>query len=348
MQLLFKFKSLPEDFQVQEVPLLPQLCDVTDANHTYIWLKKVGYTTFEAQREIQEFFHLLPQHVNAQGLKDEDGVTVQLISVTKILDRSLIADFNIQYGGNAKYLKIEQILGYGQHSFTPRALHGNTFTLVLRALTAEMAEKINHICNTNRLFSFVNYYDTQRFGLPCGPFNAHAIGEAIIQGDWQTALAEFAQTQNMTIELKTRFPHSISRETAREFFKHVDKKLISFLVSSHNSRVWNRLVSQRLQEIPHLKIKPLQEPNLGELYIPEITLGNFPTCLSAPAFLWKGEEKVISTVKTRTFLVSTSIYCFDPEPDELQADRSKLMMSFFLPTGSYATMLLKQLAASLI
>ncbi|MBC6418105.1 MAG: tRNA pseudouridine(13) synthase TruD, partial [Prochloron sp. SP5CPC1] len=51
---------------------------------------------------------------------------------------------------------------------------------------------------------------------------------------------------------------------------------------------------------------------------------------------------------TRAFLVFTSIYCFDPEPDELQADCSKLMMSFFLPTGSYATMLLKQLAASLI
>ncbi|MEH2157868.1 tRNA pseudouridine(13) synthase TruD [Nostoc sp.] len=345
MQLAFKFKSIPRDFQVREVPLLPDICDPAEATHTYIWLEKVGYTTFEAQRALQKFFHLTPQQVSAQGLKDEDGVTLQMIAVGRVLDKPLITSFNTHYQSSTNYLKIQDIWGYGQHGFTSGGLHGNTFTITLRSMEKEVAEQISGSYGKNRFFNFVNYYDTQRFGLPCGPCNAHLIGEAILKDDWQMALKEFARTQNMTDELVALLPKSTSKEACYDFFNHVDAKLITFFVSSYNSKIWNEQASQRLQKIPNLKTKALQEENLGELLIPVTTCEELPTVFSIEAFRPEEPGRVISIVKTRLFVVSTLIYCFDPEPDEFFVGKTKLIMSFFLPTGSYATMLLKQLAA---
>jgi tRNA pseudouridine13 synthase len=348
MQPIFNFKSIPADFRVREVPLLPQVCDPTEftPTYTYIWLEKVGYTTFEAQRALQEFFHLLPPQVSAQGLKDEDGITLQLIAVGYLVNEQRISDFNDQFQGSNTYLKIQGIWGYGQRPFTPGALHGNTFTITLRNIQADIAEELTWSYSSNHHFSFVNYYDTQRFGLPGGPYNAHLIGEAIVHDDWQKAMEEFARTRNLTVGLAAHLPEHTSREACREFFHHVDVKLIAFFVSSYSSQLWNQQASIQLQTLPAFKIKALPEPDLGELLIPTTMEAELPALVSTHAFHWDNREgKATAICKTRPLIVSTSVYCSSPEPDELNPPQTKLGLSFFLPTGCYATMLLKQLSA---
>lgn len=80
----YKLKCINEDFQVTEVPLMPCLMLKKPYEFTYIWLQKSGFTTFEVLEQIQDFFKLTSDNVCHQGLKDEDAITEQLISIKKI------------------------------------------------------------------------------------------------------------------------------------------------------------------------------------------------------------------------------------------------------------------------
>jgi tRNA pseudouridine13 synthase len=344
MERIFKFKCIPEDFLVREVPLFPQLYSKIKPVYTYIWLEKVGYTTFEAQQVIQRFFDLSPKDVSAQGLKDEDGITLQMLAVRKKLNKSDITNFNNQYSHSSTYFRIKEIWGYGKHSLTPGILHGNTFTVTIRALTAELTQKITESYRKNRYFSFVNYYDTQRFGLPNGPYNAHLIGESLVRGDWKLALAEFTRTKNMTSEMAAQLPATAFFEDCRSFFvNHVGEKLLSFFISSYNSKIWNESASNHLKKVPGLYTRLLPDSPVGELHIPTTSITDIPPLLSTEAFQWIEQGEAVPSIKTRPFVIHTSIYYANPESDELHPGRMKLSMSFFLPVGSYATMLLKQL-----
>lgn len=78
----FRIKTINSDFHVTEVPLLPDF-DSPVKKYTYVWLKKSNYTTFEAIEKIKEYFGLDFSDVATEGLKDEDGVTEQIISIKK-------------------------------------------------------------------------------------------------------------------------------------------------------------------------------------------------------------------------------------------------------------------------
>jgi tRNA pseudouridine13 synthase len=264
--------------------------------------------------------------------------------VRKQLEESDVANFNTQYSHSPAYFRIKGIWGYGKHPLTPGVLHGNTFTVTVRALVAELAQKITESYRKNRYFSFVNYYDTQRFGLPNGPYNAHLIGELLVQSDWKVALAEFARTKNMTPEMAAQLPATGSFEDCRSFFfNHVGEKLLSFFISSYNSRIWNESASHYVKRVPGLHTRLLPDSRVGKLHIPTTSVTDLPPLLATKAFQWMEPGEAVPSIKTRPLVVHTSIYCANPEPDELHAGRMKLSMSFFLPTGSYATMLLKQL-----
>ncbi|WP_013335060.1 tRNA pseudouridine(13) synthase TruD [Gloeothece verrucosa] len=341
---IFKVKHTPKDFLVKEVSLFPKLCDREDATYTYIWVEKVGYTTFEVQRIICQYFDLNPKDVSAQGLKDEDGITLQTISVRKHLNQNDVLRFNNQHINRPGICTIKEILGYGKKTVTPKALHGNTFTVTVRSVAVELADKIAETFHLNNDFEFINYYDLQRFGLPGGPYNAHLIGELIIQGNWKSALAEFCCTKNITPELEANLPTNQSEENCRHFFlNQVGYKLVSFFISSYNSNIWNQKVSNFLKELSYLNTKDLPELELGKLQIPTTNITQIPLYLSIDAFQLKEEGNLVTSKKNRLLVVPTKIYCQEPESDEFHPGKVKLSMSFFLPTGSYATMLLKQI-----
>ena len=52
----YKLKTINEDFEVTEVPLLPSFHKV--GKYTYLWIKKSGFSTFDAQDKLKNFFKL--------------------------------------------------------------------------------------------------------------------------------------------------------------------------------------------------------------------------------------------------------------------------------------------------
>lgn len=335
----YKLKHINEDFQVTEVPLVPQLSSRKPYNFTYVWLQKSGFTTFEVLEQIKEFFKLRWGDVSSEGLKDEDAITEQLISIRKVLNDKDIAAFNKRYKLKNKFSQIKYIVGYGKEPVKERMLHGNFFKIVVRNLKDAIANNLLSYILDYRHHYFINYYDCQRFGMPSGPYNTHLIGKAIVENDWKRAYEQIKITDNLNPQVIIK-----TRNTAdfKEIFKLINPKKISFFVSSYNSFLWNAQTSLIVKK--HTKSKCYSFENVGRLHVPVDRLFKCPHICKVRGYEFITKKFLIQP-KTyeRNLIVATTLYAHNLEKDEFHRNKKKITLSFFLPTGSYATMIIKQI-----
>lgn len=335
----YKLKCINEDFQVTEVSLIPSITLKKPYKFTYIWLQKSGFTTFEILEQIKIFFKLTFKDVCSQGLKDENAITEQLISVKKVLNNKDIISFNKKNNLKNKFSKIKYIIGYGKDPIKERALHGNSFKIVVRNLKTTLAKDLlNYIYNHKQLY-FINYYDNQRFGMPGGPYNTHLIGKAIVKNNWKQAYEQLKITNNMKEKtlLKTK---NIS--DFKKVFASLNHKKVSFFVSAYSSFLWNTKASLVVKK--STKSKSYLFENVNRLYLPTNYLFQCPHVCEAKGYKLITENLTTQPRKNkRNLIITTKIYVQELKTDELNKNKKKITLSFFLPTGSYATMVIEQL-----
>jgi len=254
----YKIKYKNEDFQVTEVSLMPSFISKGKRKFTYIWLQKSRFTTFEALEQIKLFFKLSFEDVCSQGLKDEDAVTEQLISVRKILKEKDVEAFNKKYKFKNQFSKIKFIMGHGEKPIKERALHGNAFKIVLRNLNSTLANSLSDYVHNNKQLYFINYYDNQRFGMPGGPYNTHLIGKAIVENNWKQAYEQLKITNNITQNAEIKMKDV---SDYKKVFEVMNPKKVSFFVSAYNSFLWNTWAS--LLVIKNTKSKKVVFKNVG-------------------------------------------------------------------------------------
>lgn len=327
----FRIKTINSDFHVTEVPLLPDF-DSPVKKYTYVWLKKSNYTTFEAIEKIKDYFGLDFSDVAAEGLKDEDGITEQIISIKKKLSKKVVADFNAIHAGDDTFIIIDHIMGFGSEPVVAKSLFGNTFRIVVRNLTNEEAGCIVDFIKEHKFFSFVNYYDNQRFGLPGGPYITHFIGKAICEGDWDGAFEILKKTGNKIPEDKT----------GKDAFEALNPGQVSFFVSAYNSYLWNIAVSEYIKE--KFKSKEYNFPDLGELHLPIITESTTSSPFMINGYRFNKEKFVAEETKVfRNMILPTVVFANDIKDDEIFAGKKRILLTYFIFTGCYATMVAKQI-----
>ncbi len=335
----YKIKCINEDFQVAEVPLLPNLKSKKPYQFTYIWLQKSGFTTFDATEQIKNFFRIVFDDVSSQGLKDEDAITEQIISIKKVLRNKDVIAFNKRYKFKNKFLLIKHIVGYGNNPVKERMLHGNSFRIVMRNLENTLANDLVYYISNRRHYHFINYYDNQRFGMLGGPYNTHLIGKAIVKNDWKRAYRHVKITNNISPEIIAKAKHVTD---FKEIFKEMDSKKVSFFVSSYNSFLWNTQASSIVKKYAKSKCHSFE--NVGRLHLPVGNLFRCPHTCEADGYEFMAEKfSTQPKINKRNLIVATTVYADNLEKDELHKNMKKLSLSFFLPTGSYATMIIKQL-----
>jgi len=339
MKSNYKLKCKHEDFIVNEVPLLPCLSPQKSSRYTYFWLKKKGLTTFDAQEIIAKFFEVNQLDINVEGLKDEDAITFQIFSIKKILRKRIINGFNqkLQPG-----LKIESIIGYGKEPVNEKFLHGNTFVITIRNLDKSIAHEFHNLVLSTRLFPFINYYDNQRFGLAGGPYNTHLIGKSIVKNDWERAFFEFQKSGNNIRKNEPLIKKGTSRKNYKNFFKTISPKKVAFFVSSYNSYLWNNEASRLVEKFNKGELEHFN--GVGDLFIPRsLSFYSTSTCQVKGHHFDKNNFKIEPKTDIRSLVVNTNIYSTNLNEDELNKSKWKVEISFFLPTGCYATMLIKQI-----
>ena len=330
-------KYINDDFFVSEVSYVPMgTSDDPDGNsYTLLRLKKDGYTTFEALRLVSNFFDLTQDSVHCQGLKDEDGITDQLISVKAILSPADLDQFNSKHRHLEKGWITIVPNRYSPLPVTEKSLHGNVFNIKLRNFEEPHADKLIEFCANSPDFVCGNYYDQQRFGLPGGPYIAHKIGEAIVQGDWEAANRLYAKSGNAQLD----FPGHQAEDTTIDI-QNLDPRKLNFFVSAHNSLIWNQLLSKHIESEAHIHIF-----DGHEVSVPDQQQA-LPLVITSTSYKLGLDRHVASSMKTRTSCISTTVFASSKLPDDYFKGRYSVDIQSFLPAGSYATMLLRQFVLS--
>ena len=139
-----------EDFVVEEKVLLQPL---EAGPYTVYRLKKCGWNTLDAVRQISQAWNLKPGDCAFGGKKDRHGETIQYLTIK---------------GGSPKCLELKNIFvefkGYTDRPMGSDAIEGNLFKTVVRNLYCEEATDAIENAQGAAATGFVNYFDDQRFG----------------------------------------------------------------------------------------------------------------------------------------------------------------------------------------
>jgi tRNA pseudouridine13 synthase len=274
-----KLKRQPEDFRVEELPLV-EGGDL--GRFAFYRLTKRGVGTLEAIEAIRRRWNLSGRQISYGGLKDRHAVTIQYLTIFEGPGRGL------KEGG----LELEP-LGRLTHPYGPNQFRGNRFTVVLRDMTAEKAKAAKLALEELPRDGLPNYFDDQRFGSV--GYDGDFIGRAWLVGDHEKALKLAIAEPNPSdrpnereekvilrecwgnwAEAKERLPRSHARSLVtylvdhptdfRGAFARLRRELRSLYFSAFQSHLWNLQLARLIERTT----RPEQRANV------EFKVANLP------------------------------------------------------------------------
>jgi len=375
-----KLKVIPEDFIVEEIG--PDWnCSVNWDNLQITEIEdkpeNKDFLCFELQkRDIDHFITVKTlskqckkglKFISYAGTKDKKAITSQRFSIFKP-DVDLVKQFKSDFIklSNFRWCKRKIKLGY---------LLGNRFKITLRDIEKRDALKI--ASSIKKQNSFPNFFGKQRFGSVRK--NNHIIGKLLLKKEYKkvimhiltdTSAEEKEDIKAAREKLKKEknfkealgfFPQNLRLErgilfslSKKEDFlsaiKKIEKRYSLMLVQAVQSNLFNNILKRALEEripftekgeqnIPLIGYKTkFSNGRLGEiekevLQEEELTLEDF-NLREIPHLRLKGSyRKAIIEVMN----ISVTI-----EDDEQFPPSKKIILSFILPSGVYATTFLEQ------
>jgi len=148
-----RIKVLPEDFEVEEIPAY-EPCG--SGEHIYLWVEKRDLGAEYFLRQLARRLALLPGEAGAAGMKDRRAVTRQWVSVPASCE-SRVGDIS---DDALRVLKISR------HTNKLRTGHlrGNRFRILIRDVAADAMQLVAPICDRIRQEGLPNFFGPQRFG----------------------------------------------------------------------------------------------------------------------------------------------------------------------------------------
>lgn len=370
-----RFKQRPEDFQVEELLRLPQ----GDGPYAYYRVEKRALAALDLRTALAARLGLAPADVILPALKDAAAVTQQYVSVrgrgpAQVRGAGFVAR-RVGWGprplrpgdlvGNRFMLMVRDLgeaeartlaealvrLGqaglpnyFDEQRFGSRSARGFIGKVILQR-DAEQALRL--------------YLSEPMAGdpLPVRTFKQEARAH---WGEW-TALFEVAPRPSNFRSLLTFLKDHPT--DYRKALNLIPARLLALYLAAYQSWVWNQIAGRLLDgaegqqveiagtTLPVSAARPAGPPRLalpaaGVVYPPEqqpavtavlaeegLTLADFKARLLRDAYLPKGEREI--WVKPGELVVGASV------PDELSPGRHTLPVTFTLPPGSYATLVIK-------
>ncbi len=275
-----KLKRQPEDFRVEELPLV----EGSDRGRFGFYrLTKRGVGTLEAIETICRRWNLGGRQVSYGGLKDRHAVTIQYLTILDGPDRGI----------REGHVDLEP-LGRLSHPYGPANFRGNRFTVVLRDLSKEKAEAARVALGELPVDGLPNYFDDQRFGSV--GYDGDFIARAWLAGDHEKALRLAIAEPNPSDrpdardekailrecwgnwpEAKARLPRSHARSLAtylvdhptdfRGAFARVRRELRSLYFSAFQSHLWNLQLARLIERTTRPEQRAAVEFKVAELPI---------------------------------------------------------------------------------
>jgi len=358
-------KDEPDDFLVEEITPDGTILEIgksisfesTPGDYTCFTVEKKNWDTMRAAKEIGRRCSLSHTRINFAGTKDRRAISAQRMSAWKIpvekLEKVSIKDITIR-----DFSQSAEPISLG-------TLKGNRFTVTLKGVSNGADKEAQKIVSELG-GKTPNFYGSQRFGIR---YDNHIIGKLLLMGDIKGATLEHIcgvgepgdepeEATNARNSLKetmdfkaafNSFPNylgfekSVINHLARvptDFagaLREVPKKLRWMFIHAYQGYVFNRALSEHIKSGDVPESLPLAgyaidlDPITARLLEED---GIKPENFKLPSM----PELAMEGVK-RDCLVEFSGF----EILDFNEADSNLRMKFSLPTGAYATMLLREI-----
>jgi tRNA pseudouridine13 synthase len=148
-----RIKTEPEDFEVEEIPAYEPS---GSGDFLYLWLEKRDLGAEYFVRQVARRLGIPADEVGTAGLKDRRAVTRQMVSVPARAEARL----GELAGDGIRVLRLSR---HG-NKLRPGHLHGNRFCVLVRGPEPGAAERLAPLLDRLRAEGLPNFYGPQRFG----------------------------------------------------------------------------------------------------------------------------------------------------------------------------------------
>jgi len=355
-----RLKDEPGDFIVREITPEGAVLDLEgDAegdmrpgDYTHFTLVKENWDTMQALRVIAKRLGVSRNRFAFAGTKDRRAVTAQRVSVYKVPVERLRA------------LKVKGIrlkdFGYGDENLGLGSLQGNRFTVKVRGVCGDAAERIERV-KSELNSGFPNYYGLQRFG-ETRPVT-HEVGLRLLEGDLEGSVMTYlgrtfedegevvrharerlVETRDFHAALR-EFPVGLGYEKAmlNHLVQHagdyagalrtLPRNLQMMFIHAYQSYVFNRALSECLRRGLYVETLPL----VGF----EVQPDGISACILEADGIGVGDFRVRGLEELSSRGEYRSCYAVAGEFDCAVCD-GDAVFDFSLRSGSYATVFLRE------
>jgi tRNA pseudouridine13 synthase len=165
----FHFRQTPRDFVVEEIPLYEFS---GEGEHLVLCARKKNLSTLELVAIIAKFLGIQNKEIGYAGLKDKHAMTVQFISLHKKYEEKMESFSH----DDIKILSKT----YHNNKIKIGHLKGNRFYIKLKKVNPTAAKKIDEALKNIADFGMPNYFGYQRFG---NDGDNHIDGEKVAKGE---------------------------------------------------------------------------------------------------------------------------------------------------------------------
>lgn len=319
-------KTTIEDFVVEEIPVY---APTGEGDHLFLWVEKRDVSAQFLVKILSQLLRLNPRDIGVAGLKDRRAVTRQFVSVPADCE-PLLADFSFDGIKILESTRHERKLKTGH-------LRGNRFSILIRDTAENAFQKASAIQEKIAQFGFPNYYGTQRMGRD---------NETLVMG------------------LKLLKDERVSSKYFR------NKSLKRLALSAAQSSLFNRVLSERVsdQSLHTVQLGDvMQVCETGGIFVVEDVareqerFDHRETVITGPIFgpkmkpptdtVLEQEQRVLSEFELEMShfsrfkkLTPGARRPFLIWPDQFRIEQTEtgILFEFTLPSGVYATMLLRE------
>lgn len=336
---MYKIKHIPEDFIVKEVSnIIPD----NSGEYSYFTLKKKNYNTISAIAEIRKKLNLPERFIGFAGNKDRNAITKQLISIKSIpkekIENLNLKDIELEYDGS------------GASPISLGDLEKNEFIISIRNLSKKDIEIFNKKTANPKSLFIPNLFGSQRFST-----NNAEIGKLIVKKEYKKAAGLIRDKNDKNAEDN----ENSQNNNPIEFLRKLPLKLRRIYIHAYQSLLWNQAAEKYLKINPEIFFKNKRNNNIKihivgfGTEIEEIKDAELKKIiknilekekLSPRDFIIKSIPELSSEGTERDlFLEVKDFRVLKQEKDELNKGKKKIIVSFSLPKGSYATVVIDYL-----
>lgn len=337
----FHFKQSPRDFVVDEIPLYEFS---GDGEHLVLHVRKKNLTTPEMIGKIARFLGIKNKEIGYAGLKDKNAMTKQYISLHKKYEEALDS-FNVDG---------IKIISKTYHNNKIRVGHlkGNRFYIRLKKVNPTSAKKLDEALKNIDRYGMPNFFGYQRFG---NDGNNHILGEKVAKNEvkqrnprvkkllinaYQSHLFNLWLSRRLEINSLVRSFSADELETLLNLPKSEIEKLKK---QKHPFKLFD---GDLMEHYPYGKLFEFSEDDLERFYSRDISVTGLlcgKKVKLSSGFARDIEKDYDDNIVADGARRYAWVYPTDIEGRFNQIE-AQYELNFTLPKGSYATVLVEELA----